>query len=278
MIISASRITDIPALYSEWFYNRIREGYVLIRNPYNYQQIGKIILSPDKIDGFVFWTKNATQMIKRIHEIEEYKYYFQYTITAYENDVEKNIPDKNDIIIPSFKRIGCDKTIWRYDPIFINDKYTWDYHVSKFTEIAKRLEGYTKKAVISFVDTYKGVNLKPLNIKQITDAQKNELAQQLLSIAAKYNITLTSCAEDIGIPQSSCIDSKMFNIQKIKDRNQRKLCNCDVSIDIGAYNTCGNGCTYCYANKYGYIQKLQNIHSEIMGMPLTGNEKIKQRN
>ena len=121
MIVSASRRTDIPALFSEWFYNRVGKGFVLLRNPYNPLQVGRVSLTPDKVDGFVFWTKNAAPMLNRIHELDAFKYYFQYTITPYGRDVEKNIPDKHEVVIPAFKRIGADKAIWRYDPVFLND-------------------------------------------------------------------------------------------------------------------------------------------------------------
>lgn len=115
MIVSASRRTDIPALFSEWFYNRVGKGFVLLRNPYNPPTSRRVSLTPDKVDGFVFWTKNAAPMLNRIHELDAFKYYFQYTITPYGRDVEKNIPDKHEVVIPAFKKIGADKAIWRYD-------------------------------------------------------------------------------------------------------------------------------------------------------------------
>ena len=103
-------------------------------------------------------------MLSRIHELNAFKYYFQFTITSYGKDVEKNIPDKWEVIIPAFKKIGKGKVVWRYDPIFLNDRYTWNYHIRVFSKIAESLEGYTAKAITSFVDTYRTVNLKPLKI------------------------------------------------------------------------------------------------------------------
>lgn len=278
MIVSASRRTDIPALFSEWFYNRIKKGYVFVRNPYNPLQVGRVSLTPDNVEGFVFWTKNAVPMLERIHELDKFKYYFQYTITPYGREIEKNIPDKNTVILPSFKKIGIDKAIWRYDPIFINDKYTWNYHIRAFTKIAEALEGYTGKAVISFVNSYRTVDLRPLNIHPLTLEQQRELAQQLFEIANTHGIILSSCAEDLDIPHSCCVDGKMFGVNKPKDRNQRGLCQCVESVDIGAYSTCSNGCAYCYANHYGYVQSSPDIECDLLGSPLTGNEKIKQRN
>lgn len=278
MIVSASRRTDIPALFSEWFYNRVGKGFVLLRNPYNPLQVGRVNLTPDAVDGFVFWTKNAAPMLGRIHELDEFKYYFQFTITPYGRDVERGIPDKQEVVIPSFKKIGADRAIWRYDPIFINSKYTWDYHIRAFTKIAEELEGHTTKAVMSFVDSYRSVDLRPLKIQPLTPEQQKELAQQLFEIAAAHGIGLTSCAENVGIPHSCCVDGKMFGVTKPKDRNQRGLCQCVESVDIGAYSTCYNGCVYCYANRFGYIQSRPDANSDLLGPPLTGKEKIKQRN
>lgn len=278
MIISASRRTDIPALFSEWFYNRLQAGYVLLRNPYNPLQVGRVTLSPDKVDGFVFWTKNAAPMLDRIQELDEYRYYFQFTITPYGKDVEKNIPDKKEVVIPAFKKIGMGRTIWRYDPIFINDTYTVEYHISKFREMAQALEGYTDKAVMSFVDFYRTANLEPLNIRVLDCDQQNELAEKLAEIAASHGITLSSCAENLSLPHSACIDGKMFGVNELKDPNQRGMCQCVKSVDIGAYSTCSNGCQYCYANHWGYVQPPPDEHAEILGHPLYGNEKIKQRN
>ena len=100
MIISASRRTDIPAFYSEWFVNRLKQQYLYVRNPFNANQISKINLSPDVIDCIVFWTKDPTKIIDKLNLINElgYKYYFQFTITSYDNTLERNVPPKEYII------------------------------------------------------------------------------------------------------------------------------------------------------------------------------------
>ena len=126
MIISASRRTDIPSHYSEWLFNRIKDGYVLVRNQMNIHQISKISLSPEVVDGFVFWSKNPAPMVKRLNELNNYSYYFQFTITPYSTDIEPGIPAKNDSIIPVFMNlsdtIGPDRVVWRYDPILVSEK------------------------------------------------------------------------------------------------------------------------------------------------------------
>ena len=144
--------------------------------------------------------------------------------------------------------------------------------------MAETLEGHTHKAVMSFVDSYRSVDLRPLNIQPLTPEQQREFAQQLFEIAAQHGIVLSSCAEGLGIPLSWCVDGAMFGVKKPKDRNQRGLCQCVESVDIGAYSTCSNGCAYCYANHYGYVQAPPSVDCDLLGPPLNGNEKIKQRN
>jgi len=265
MIISASRRTDIPAYYSQWLINRFREGFVYVRNPMNSHQVSQISLAPDVVDGIVFWTKNPLPMLEKLDELKQYMYYFQFTLTAYGKDAEAHVPSKNDQIIPAFKalsdKIGAERVIWRYDPIFLTPTYTLGYHLRYFEEIAKRLSGYTHKCVISFLDVYKNTqaNMKALHLLPLQEQQMLFLAPQLAEIAQKYRMTLESCAEQIdlepyGIAHGHCIDRELFERllgQKLdlkKDANQRKDCGCVESIDIGMYNTCPNGCAYCYAN------------------------------
>ena len=288
MIISASRRTDIPTYYSEWFINRIRDGYLYVRNPMNIHQISKITLSPGVIDGIVFWTKNPIPMMQYLDELNNYAYYFQFTVNAYGKDVEVNVPNKNDVIIPAFRelsnRIGRDRVIWRYDPILLTEKYTIDYHVNYFNELAKRLSGYTHKCGISFVDLYRNTqaHLKELNILPLGEKEMYELAERLVEIANKNDLIVESCAEKInleqfGIQHGHCIDCQLFEkilnckINILKDKNQRLECGCMESIDIGAYNTCKNGCVYCYAN-FSKTTVIKNMGAHNPSSPLIYGE------
>ena len=269
MIISASRRTDIPAYYSEWMFNRLKEEYVLVRNPMNIHQISKINLSPDVVDGIVFWTKNPIPMLKRISELDKYNYYFQFTLTAYDKDVEQNLPSKNNVLIPAFQQlseiIGKEKVIWRYDPIFLNEKYTVEYHCKYFKVLASKLGDYTEKCTVSFLDFYRNAmrNMQPLKIQKETIEQQSELMQRFSEIAKEVGIYIDTCAENanfdkFGVMHAHCIEKdRLERIGKCKldlekDPNQRAECDCCASIDIGTYNTCNNGCLYCYAN---YSQK-----------------------
>lgn len=265
MILSASRRTDIPNYYSEWFINRIREGFLYVRNPMNPHQISKIRVSPDVVDCIVFWTKNPGNMLDKLELLKEYCYYFQFTITGYGKDIEPNLPDKRTAVIPTFcrlsERIGKERVIWRYDPILLTDRYTMEYHLSAFEEIAGRLADYTEKVVISFVDLYDKTkrNAAGLELTGMTEAQMVYIAQKMAEIAEKYHLRIETCAEQIdlqeyGIAHGSCIDQKQIerltggSLKAEKDKGQREECRCVQSIEVGAYNTCRNGCRYCYAN------------------------------
>ena len=284
MIISASRRTDIPTYYSAWLFNRLKEGFVFVRNPMNIHQISKIDLSPEVVDGIVFWTKNPLPMLSRLGELDMYNYYFQFTLTAYEKDVEPNIPSKDEVIIPSFqnlsKAIGRERVVWRYDPIFFNSKYTIDYHQRHFKTLAERLEGYTEKCTISFLDLYRNTirNTMPLKIQKETEEQQLELMWKLSKIAKEYGLYIDTCSEAIdlerfGISHAHCIDRDRFErigkckLNINKDPNQRQECGCITSIDIGAYNTCQNGCRYCYAN-YSPNAVLKNVQAHDSSSPL----------
>lgn len=266
MILSASRRTDIPTFYGDWFMNRIREGFVLVRNPMNYHQVSKIDLSPAVVDCIVFWTKNPYPFLKHLSVLDSlgYSYYFQYTLNSYGRDIEPNLPSLEEKI-RTFqtlsKIIGPEKVVWRYDPILLSDQIDMNYHFTAFEKIARCLSGYSKECVISFLDLYPNTqrSLQKAGAKRITSPEMMLLAHGISAIAELYDFTVSSCSEEIdlsssGIQHASCIDRSKIetvigsSIQVRKDRNQRKECGCVESIDIGVYNTCRHGCLYCYAN------------------------------
>ncbi len=264
MILSVSRRTDIPAFYSPWFFNRIKEGFVLVRNPFNTKQVSKIDLSPEVIDCIVFWTKNPKRMMRRLNELEKYNYYFQFTLNSYDKTLEKNVPEKKYLIntfIELSNKIGKNKVIWRYDPIILTDKFTKEYHYKWFEYLAKRLSPYTDKCVISFLDLYKKTerNLKEINILPINQEDMLHIAEEFSKIASKYGLVIETCSEEVelskfNINHGKCIDDKLISsivgkkLSIDKDPTQRETCGCVKSIDIGAYNTCNHNCLYCYAN------------------------------
>ena len=288
MIISASRRTDIPTYYSNWFFNRIMNGYVLVRNPIHTHQISKIPLNPDVVDGIVFWTKNPIPMLDRFNVLREYMYYFQFTLNSYAQDVETHVPNKQKHIIPAFKKlsdmIGPDRVIWRYDPIFLNDTYTPEYHIRYFEKIAKELSPYTKKCTISFIDFYRNTskNVSDLSLHDFPEEAQKDLAKELAAIAHSYGLLIDTCAEGIelqeyGIGHARCIDDRLLSklldcpLDIRKDKSQRLACGCVESIDIGAYDTCRNGCKYCYAN-YSEKTVCSNFARHIPDSPLLFGE------
>lgn len=298
MIISASRRTDIPNYYSDWFIKRIEEGFVYVKNPMNPHQISKVSLNKDDVDCIVFWTKNPKNMIPRLKELNNYPFYFQFTLTGYGKDVEPNLPSKREELITTFielsKLIGREKVILRYDPIFINEKYTVDYHKKAFGEIAERLSLYTEKVIFSFMDFYTKTlrNTKHLNIRELTIDDMKEIAKSLSEIARKNHLAIETCAEkidlnEVQIGHAKCIDDKL--IERIigckldirKDGNQRMECGCVESIDIGTYDTCNNGCCYCYANvndlKVKVNNQLYDINSPLLCGKVNEGDKVAER-
>jgi hypothetical protein len=297
MIISASRRTDVPAFYSQWFLNRLKQGYVMVRNPMNPQLVSKVPLNPNLIDCIVFWTKNPRAMMKKLDQLKGYNYYFLFTITSYGRDLERRLPKKEEIIdtfIELSQRIGKERVIWRYDPILITHTIDKDHHQHHFDCIAKRLTSHTDRCIISFLDMYKKCerNLKGFYIKKLDSDEMFHLAEMLNRIARKYHIEMATCAEEIdlspiGIDHGKCIDDDLISricgcqLDVKKDRHQRKTCYCVESIDIGAYNTCNHICLYCYANSDARIVKqniaLHNPESPLLFGDLSGNERIIER-
>lgn len=264
MIVSASRRTDIPAFYMDWFQNRLQERSVLIRNPMNFHQVSQVDLSPDVVDCIVFWSKNPAPLLDYQEVLKPYPYYVQFTINPYGTEIESMLPPGRELL-ETFRRLstalGPARAVWRYSPLLLNDKYTEDYHLEAFTSMAKSLQGYTFRCNLSFIEIYQKIsdNMQRHHIGEIKEQQKNRLARQLQQIAAGYQIELRACGNiDLTaaeIPAAKCIDDelitqitdKTFDLKK--DKNQDKDCYCVSSIDVGAYNTCLNGCLYCYANQ-----------------------------
>ena len=269
MILSVSRRTDIPAFYSEWFINRLKEKFVYVRNPMNTKQISKIPLTPQNVDCIVFWTKDAKNIIPYLDQINDigYKYYFHFTITPYGKEIENNVRDKKEIIKTFQKlsnKIGKEKVILRYDPIFVqeNGKYSIEYHIKAFEKLVKELSDYTNKIIISFIDGYRKVNnnMKEIKIKELLEKDIYYIAKYFSNITKNFSLQLETCAEeidlkDLGIEHAKCIDGDLiekivgYNIfnKNIRDNN-RLYCGCMKCIDIGQYDSCIHNCLYCYAN------------------------------
>lgn len=286
VILSASRATDIPAFYADWFVGRLREGWCEWKNPFN-GEVRKV--SFDKTRMIVFWSKNPKPMLERLEEVESLgfrQYYFQFTLNDYVTEwLEPNVPPVAERI-DTFKRLadrsGKERIIWRFDPLMLTEKISIDALLERVGNIGQQLKGYTEKLVFSFIDiaAYRKVqkNLAGLGVREFSPNDQIKFAQGLAELNQDLRLELATCGElaDLsayGVKHNKCVDDDLmvrlfhddaklmdfigaeydmidgWTIKKSKkDKGQRKACGCMISKDIGMYNTCRHFCVYCYAN------------------------------
>lgn len=263
MIINTGSRTDIPAFFSDWFYNRIKEGFVLTRNPYYPNQVLKYKINPDVVDCIVFCTKNPQPMLDRIEEISRFNQFWFVTITPYEKDIEPFVPDKNRVM-DAFKQlsdiVGIKAISLRYDPIFITEKYNLEFHITEFEKMCRNLNRYTDNCVISFIDLYAKTKRNFPSVREVNINEREIIEKKFSEIGRKYGIIIRTCCEGTeaakyGIDISGCMTKEIIEravgatLKVPKSRKPaRSDCNCLLGNDIGMYNTCGHGCIYCYAN------------------------------
>lgn len=262
MIINTGQRTDIPAFYAQWFANRLREGFVCVRNPYDPRQVSRYRLDPSVVDVIGFCTKNPAPMLGHMDLLEPYGQYWFVTVTPYGRDIEPNVPDKHRVL-EDFKhlsdRVGIQSMGWRYDPIFISERYTAEYHLRAFEQMARTLDGYTRTIVISFIDLYPKVRRNFPEAREVPEEQRLALGKAIIEIAAAHGMTVKPCAEGnelaaYGADCGGCMRISDYEAAIGKRLNAparkgaRTACACYLSCDIGAYNTCRHLCRYCYAN------------------------------
>lgn len=274
MIISASRRTDIPAFYVQWFMNRIKAGWCLVPNPVNHKRLFRVSLRPENVDAIVFWSKDPSPLLPYLNEIDDagFRYYFQFTLNDYPHMLEPNLPPlgkRLDTFHRLSQRIGSQRVIWRYDPIIISNLTPPAYHLHRFSQLAKALNGATRRVMVSFVCLYRKTEHRLSALEKhsgfkftrglICEANL-KLLQELAAIADQNSIQMLTCAaspeiQAAGIPPGKCIDDEL--IQKLwaldigyhKDPSQRQHCLCTLSKDIGVMDTCLHGCVYCYSTR-----------------------------
>lgn len=282
MIINTGARTDTVQYYTEWLLNRFSEGYVLSRNPLFPNKVTRYELTPDKVDCVVFCSKNYKPILPRLHEItDRFNTYFHYTITAYGKDIEPGVPDIDEsmkTLILLSNQVGRQRVSWRYDPVLLTPKYTIQRHLETFEHMAQTLSPYIDRCIFSFVEMYKKLESNMPELITLSDWDKDALAHGLGSIAQKYGIFIQTCGTNgdftrYGIHASGCMTldilGKANNVtfKNLKHKGTRQGCDCIESRDIGAYDTCMNGCKYCYANKtpkkafenYQYHDKLSPL-------------------
>ena len=269
-IISASRRTDIPAFYSQWFLNRIRAGFVEVINPFNAKQISRISMKPEDVAAIVFWTRHAGPLMSELDGLRSagYHFYFNYTLNNYPRELEERVP-ATEVAIKTMHTlaglISPNRVHWRYDPVIISAMTPFEWHLKNFLYLAAKLENATRRCYFSFVDNYKKTkrNLHrhqpDFKLQEPKLSAQRQFIREIAASARKHGITLFACCEDDllqvdGVEKARCIDSEFLQevFPEIKGsfpkKPTRNQCGCSVSRDIGAYDSCIFRCIYCYAN------------------------------
>ncbi len=272
MILNVSGRTDIVAFYSKWFLNRLKEGYVDVRNPFNPNLVSRIDF--DDVDLILFCTKNPIPIVDKLGDIK-IPYIFHVTITPYKDDIEPNLPSKSKIIEAVKKistRVGIDNIYVRYDPIFISEKYNIEYHIKAFTKLCSLLKGYVKTIIVSFIDNYKNVrkNLPYLKYRSFTEEDYKLIGENFSKIAKNNNMVVQTCFEERNLTEYGFIKGECMSKElafKLTGKTYKKwqarkgnACNCVELVDIGVYNSCNHLCKYCYAN-YDESKVKENINN-----------------
>ena len=263
MIINTGGRTDTVQYYAEWLMRRFSEGYVLSRNPLFTNKVTRYELTPDKVDCVVFCSKNYKPVIPRLHEItDRFNTYFHYTITAYGKEIEPGVPpieESMETLIELSKQVGRQRIAWRYDPVLLTKEYTIQRHLETFERMANVLSPHIDRCIFSFVEMYKKLAINMPELIPLTEEDKDALAHGLGAIADRYGISIQTCGTNgdftkYGIHTSGCMTLDILGqangivFKNLKHKGMRQGCHCIESRDIGAYDTCLNGCKYCYAN------------------------------
>lgn len=263
MILNTGARTDTVQYFTPWLLKRFEEGYVYARNPLFPHKVTRYELSPDKIDAVLFCSKNYAPILPRLKEItERYRTYFHYTITAYGKDIEPGVPTIDESITTLIELegiVGRGRIAWRYDPVLLTKDYTIERHMDTFAYMAKRLAPHIDRCIFSFVEMYKKLKYNMPELIPMTTADRERIAQGMGKIAEALGIRLQTCGKSgdltrYGIHPSGCVTLEILGaangceFRDIKHRGLREGCRCIESRDIGAYDTCLNGCRYCYAN------------------------------
>ena len=293
MIVNVGGRTDIVNYYTTWLINRLKEGYVYSRNPLFTNNVSKISLNPKDVDCLMFCSKNYKPIIKYMKDInEKYRIICHYTITAYEKDVEPNVSTIEESIKTLkelSKIVGKEKVLWRYDPILLTEKYTVQRHIETFEYMAKEISPYVQRCIFSFVEMYKKLKYNMPEIIPFTEEDRTKILENIGRIAKKYKLFIQTCGTDenyekYGIHLSGCTTTEILEkanhvkYKEVKAKGMRKGCHCIPSRDIGAYDTCLNGCKYCYANTRPELAKenikLHDKNSSILSGDINKTDKI----
>lgn len=264
MIINTGGRTDTVQYYTDWLLRRFEEGYALTRNPLFPTKVNRYELDPAVVDCVVFCSKNYRPILPRIHEItDRFNTYFHYTITAYGQDIEPGVPSIDEsmaTLIELSQLVGRQRVSWRYDPVLLTRDYTIRRHLETFDRMACTLAPHIDRCIFSFVEMYKKLRFNMPELIPLSVEAMDELARGLGTIAAKHGMRIQTCGTNgdysrYGIQSSGCMtldilgEANGVSFKNRKHKGMRQGCHCIESRDIGAYDTCLNGCKYCYANQ-----------------------------
>lgn len=280
IVISASRRTDIPAFYMDWFMAGIKQGYFSVENPYS-RAVFRVTATPDKVHTIIFWSKNYSRFLEKdsgiILQDLGYHIFFHFTINSESRQLEPNIlplQSRLDQLARMTKNFNSQAITWRFDPIcYFVDGNKKSNNLGDFEKIADAAAdcGITR-CVTSFVDIYKKIIkrcavINDFSFVQLSLEKQAEILLRMADVLEKRNIKLYTCCEkkvfghlppDCAITPSACIDhgllEKLYGkgLSKKKDKGQRASqgCGCMESKDVGSYSLhpCLHNCLFCYAN------------------------------
>ena len=268
-LISVSRRTDIPAYYGPWFMNRIAAGYCLVKNPFRPDQVRRVSLEPEQVEGLIFWTRRPGPFLRHLDALDPFPFYFQVTLNAMSTVLEPHLPPEDEScrqFVALASRLGRERVVWRFDPLLVTDLTPPAEILSRFSRLCHLLSAHTRRVVVSRAQLYTKVRRRLGRVAglKVTDLQaepglSHDLLGSLAEIAARHGLSVYLCADKedyshLGLNPGRCIDPEILNgayglnLKPPRDRGQRKECGCAQSVDIGAYNSCLHGCVYCYAN------------------------------
>lgn len=272
-IISASRRTDIPALYMDWFMGRIRDGFVTYPNPFS-GTFYTVSLAPEEVHSIVFWSKHYRPLLPHLDELHKrgFGMFFHYTITGLPRHLEPCSPPWElsvKILKELSLRTGSKQVAWRFDPIVLTEELDSRWYIKKFTDIGRKLAGLIERCYVSFVHLYgktrRNLHRLAIRLREPSLEEKLELASQLERIAQEFGIEVFFCCQpDLvagGMKMGRCVDGELLSAlfpEKpgvLQARPTRPGCGCTESKDIGMYDSCSLGCTYCYANQSGTLAR-----------------------
>jgi hypothetical protein len=297
MIINTGARTDTAQYYAKWLLRRFEEGYAYVRNPFYPHQVSNLSLDPAVVDCVEFCSKNYAPLLPRLHEIlARYNTHFHFTITAYGTDIEPGVPsyaDAVEILKDLESIVGARRICWRYDPVLLTRDYTVARHLDTFEWLCGQLAGHVDRCIFSFVEMYQKLERNFRELEPIGPEDRDRLAAGLGHIAARHRIPIQTCGNNglwpqYGIGASACTTLAMLGaangveFRKLKHKGQRAGCGCFESRDVGAYDSCPNGCRYCYANQNPELaQKNYSSHNPaspiLFGTVSSDDEIIKGR-